>query len=194
MKRRGFIQTTLVGIAGATLPPIIDSKVGSNQKGMVSLSSDNMPVADNTDVLVCGGGSAGCAAAITAARKGVSVRLIELTGALGGNLTVGLVNNIIDSENKTGFVKEFENTMTNRGGRYSNKVDPELAKIVLEEMCESAGMKLRYHTLITGAVVDKNKRLIQVITESKAGKEAWKAKALLQEVLKQSHTIFPFVR
>ena len=44
------------------------------------------------DVIVAGGGVAGCAAALAAARNGASVLLIEKNCALGGLATVGLVN------------------------------------------------------------------------------------------------------
>ena len=43
------------------------------------------------DVIVCGGGPAGCAAAAAAARMGARVLLLEATGALGGMGTMGLV-------------------------------------------------------------------------------------------------------
>ena len=41
------------------------------------------------DVIVCGGGTAGCIAAIAAARCGVSVALIEASASLGGMMTDG---------------------------------------------------------------------------------------------------------
>ena len=41
------------------------------------------------DLLVCGGGSAGFATAVTAAKKGLSVCLVEMLGELGGVLTAG---------------------------------------------------------------------------------------------------------
>ena len=43
------------------------------------------------DVLVAGGGPAGCAAAIAARRRGLSVLLLEATSALGGTATAGQV-------------------------------------------------------------------------------------------------------
>ena len=46
----------------------------------------------STDVLVIGGGSAGCFAAISAARMGATVLLVEKNGMLGGTTTVGMVN------------------------------------------------------------------------------------------------------
>ena len=44
------------------------------------------------DVIVCGGGVAGCAAAYSAAKRGKSVLLLEKTTILGGLATTGLVN------------------------------------------------------------------------------------------------------
>ena len=50
-----------------------------------------VPVLDRTDVLVVGGGPAGLAAAISAARQGARVDLIERYGYVGGMATGGLV-------------------------------------------------------------------------------------------------------
>ena len=50
-----------------------------------------IPVDDRWEVVVAGGGPAGCAAAISAAREGAKVLLIEATGQLGGMGTAGMV-------------------------------------------------------------------------------------------------------
>ena len=50
-----------------------------------------VPVAHEVDVLICGGGFAGIAAAVAAARNGVSTMLIEKYGFLGGLATGALV-------------------------------------------------------------------------------------------------------
>lgn len=50
-----------------------------------------LPVRDEADVLVVGGGSAGVAAAVAAARAGADALLVEATGALGGLATDGLI-------------------------------------------------------------------------------------------------------
>ena len=44
------------------------------------------------NLVVCGGGVAGCAAAITAAKRGKSVLLLEKSNILGGLATLGLIN------------------------------------------------------------------------------------------------------
>src|SRR5690242_3163202 len=51
----------------------------------------DVPVYGSCDVLVVGGGPAGCAAAVAAARAGASVVLVERYGHLGGLATGGLV-------------------------------------------------------------------------------------------------------
>ena len=47
------------------------------------------PVVAEVDVLVAGGGTAGCVAALAAARQGVRVLLVERSGCLGGMMTTG---------------------------------------------------------------------------------------------------------
>ena len=49
------------------------------------------PVRGECDALVCGGGPAGCAAALAARREGLDVLLVEAQGQLGGTGTSGLV-------------------------------------------------------------------------------------------------------
>ena len=47
---------------------------------------------DRFDLIVVGGGQAGCSAALAAARQGLKVLLAEATGSLGGSATMALVN------------------------------------------------------------------------------------------------------
>ena len=60
------------------------------------------PYPDRYDVIVAGGGPAGIAAAVSAARLGVKTALIERYGILGGMLTSGHVQPILGrAEGKT---------------------------------------------------------------------------------------------
>ncbi len=139
-----------------------------------------IPVAGKTDVLVCGAGPAGVAAAIAAARAGASVQLLEMAGCLGGVWTAGLLTKILDAENKIGIMSELLEQFATRGSAVAKNTDgtvydPEIAKLVLEELCVDAGVKIRLHTRLVGAVTDSSNRVVAVLTESKSGREAWQA-------------------
>lgn len=51
--------------------------------GVVNEPVRNLPVAGRADVIVCGAGLAGLAAAVAAGRKGMKAVLIETRGCLG---------------------------------------------------------------------------------------------------------------
>ena len=56
----------------------------------------DIQIAEHADVVVCGAGPAGVAAAIAAARSGAKTRLLEVNGCLGGVWTAGLLCWILD--------------------------------------------------------------------------------------------------
>ncbi len=139
-----------------------------------------IPIAGTTDVLVCGAGPAGVAAALAAARAGASVQLIEVAGCLGGVWTAGLLTKILDAENKSGIMAEMLQEFSDRGSEVAHQTggtvyDPEVAKLVLEEMCVDAGVRIRLHTRLVGAVTDERNCVVAVLTESRSGREAWQA-------------------
>ena len=51
-----------------------------------------IPLKKEYDVIVCGGGVAGVAAAVTATKRGFSTLLLEKSNILGGLGTLGLIN------------------------------------------------------------------------------------------------------
>jgi hypothetical protein len=156
-------------------------------KGNISSSGDSVnelerkiPIVGRSDVLVCGGGPAGIGAALAAARAGATVQLIDVAGCLGGVWTVGLLTKVLDSEKKTGIMAELLLEFSKRGSVIAKEwkgtvYDPEIAKLVLEELCVEAGVKIRLHTRLVGAVTDNSNRLVAVLTESKSGRQAWLA-------------------
>ena len=56
-----------------------------------------IPVRNECDVLVVGAGPAGVGAALTAARRGARVTLVEYGGKLGGMWTLGLLSPFFDT-------------------------------------------------------------------------------------------------
>lgn len=109
------------------------------------------------DVVIAGGGTAGCACAYTAAKYGLKVLLIEKNSFLGGSITSSLVIPAMKtSENaiNTEFFETLYNKLAVLEGAitYSdgNKgwFNPELTKIVLDDMLISAGVKIIFEANI----------------------------------------------
>jgi len=112
-----------------------------------------------TDVFVLGAGSAGCAAAIAAAREGASVLLVDRGGAPGGSSTGALVtpmmpNHIAGEPLTGGIYQEVLDRLARTGDAARFKdgnlgwFNPEMLKIVLEEMLVEAGVRILYHTVL----------------------------------------------
>ena len=117
-------------------------------------SARELPVKGEFDLIVCGGGPAGFAAALAAARQGVSVMLIERNQCCGGIWTSGAMPWILDHKNKTGILAELRELCLQRGGMIhasgSLSCPPEALRLLLEELLEEAGVRLRYGTILTG--------------------------------------------
>ena len=137
-----------------------------------------LPIVEEPDIVVCGGGPAGVAAALAAARNGARTRLLETHGCLGGIWTTGLLSWILDHGNKGGIMAELLAELEARGARRYNAYDAERLKLILEEKCLEAGVEVRLHTRVVAAGVDAG-RMTVAITESKSGREAWGAKTFI---------------
>ena len=157
----------------------------STSKVAVKESARDVPVAGSCDVLIAGGGPAGIAAAVTAARKGAKVVLLEMQGCLGGIWTSGMLSCLIGM-NKSDLDREIKARLEKYGAIHVRRpkdngfnvlYEPEYMKLVCEEMCIEAGIRIRLHTSVVGVVKDASGRRIEaVVTESKKGREAWLAK------------------
>ena len=146
-------------------------------------SARNVPVVRSADVIVCGGGPAGFAAALAAARSGAKTLLIDVAGCIGGVWTAGALSLIIDSKGKPGIMAELQGQMARHSSGHwigsSIVYDPEAMKYLLETTLLEAGVSIRLHTRVVGAVTDPNGRLSTIVTESKSGREAWTAKTFI---------------
>lgn len=139
------------------------------------------PVVGSAEVVVAGGGPAGTMAALAAARAGRKVQLLEAGGCLGGIWTRGLLSWMLDSTQKPGLMALFIERVAKDWGDWHGKhflTRPESCKLALETLCLEAGVSIRLHTRVVGAVVD-NRRITHVLTESKSGREAWSAPAFV---------------
>ena len=122
------------------------------------------------DLVVAGGGPAGAAAAICAARLGARVLLAEATGCLGGMGTSGLVtafDPMADGQRMLvgGFMREVVEAMQTRGF-LGPQVTPEFynrryhcwtpfqaegLKLLLDERVVAAGVEVRFGTRVVAA-------------------------------------------
>ena len=145
----------------------------------------DIPVIAEVDVLVCGGGPAGTAAAVASARAGAQTMLLERYGCLGGLATGGLVIVLpplvrgdhqviggIGQETLERLIDAGEADYRNERG--SSRFDPEGLKRLSDEMCVDAGVLVRLHSWVVGVFGDEG-RPEGVITESKAGRQAIRA-------------------
>ena len=186
VKRRHFLRTAF---SGAALSPLLGAAAETGKPGPQTATGEyveaarSVPVMDDVDVIVCGAGPAGVTAAIVAARAGARVRLFEVHGCLGGVWTAGLLSYVLDA-NKPGFNQELMTRLKERSSLIQNGAgnyfyDPEEMKLLLEEMCLEAGVKIQFFARVVAAHSDDQKRLHTIVTESKSGRQAWRARVFI---------------
>lgn len=155
----------------------------------VTQPSRKVPVVEEVDVLVVGGGIAGSSAAIAAGRMGSKTLLIEYFGCLGGNATTGLVNSFCGFFTKPNLVPvvrgiggEIVQAMIDRKAAkekgWGLSFDPEHLKIVLDEKISEAKVNLLYYTQMLDPIVG-NDVISGIVIANKAGRQAILAKVVL---------------
>ncbi len=141
------------------------------------------------EVVVCGGGPAGCAAALAAARAGADTLLIEREGHLGG-ATVNQLVLLILSKNAVDFQgvwHEWHNELRRLNAareirRYHDgikgAVDPEQVKYAWDNLLSKAGVRFLHRALCAGAVVEGD-QVQGVIVETCAGRQVVRARRVI---------------
>ena len=155
----------------------------------------------NCDVAVLGGGIAGAAAAIQAARSGAKTVLLEKNSILGGLATSGLIYVYLPlcdgygCQTTFGLAEEILKTSTkygtgdipdwrkNRGNsarqRYYTCFSPASLSLALDELCENAGVDIWFDTWGCKGNVDKAGVLRSVAVENKSGRGTINAKIFI---------------
>jgi hypothetical protein len=149
----------------------------------------DIPVFDEVDVLVCGGGPAGFCAALAAARAGAKTLLVEQMNCMGGIATAGGHNHLClytswgSDERVVGGIpwEMVQRTLSLGYGAYHRgNFDFELEglKLALEHMAAEVGVKLLYHTLFADAIVSDG-RVVGAFIQNKSGRQAVLAKRVV---------------
>lgn len=154
------------------------------------------------NVIVVGGGIAGVSAAVSAARTGASVLLLEKGANLGGLATVGLISwyePLCNGEGKQliyGIAEELirlatqcgmENLPVKWGGtgknkprneRYSSFYSPTFFSLTLDSFVQKSGATILFDTLATYPVMKKG-HCTGILVENANGREFYPADAVV---------------
>ena len=203
MKRRNFIRTAATGTLAATSGLALasfNSETNTQAKDDAFRFTREIPK-DKVlyDVIIAGGGPAGVGAALSAARLGASVLLIEATGCLGGMGTSALVTSfdpISDGEKllQAGILLEIIDKMYARGFLGPNKTPDayktilnywtpfhaEGYKLLLDELTTEAGVEVRFFTRVIEVDAEAKKGIVNgIIQQNIEGMRYVKAKAYI---------------
>lgn len=136
-----------------------------------------LPVLDEADVLVLGGGPGGVGAAVAAARNGARTVVVERFGSFGGTWTAGLLSAIMPFPFVRGIFSEVAERLQERGAWKSwhkdygagATYDVEAVKVILDDLVTGAGAVPYFFTAVSD-VLREGARLKGVVVESKEGR------------------------
>jgi len=163
-----------------------------------------IPVIRSCDVLIAGGGIAGIAAAIAAARNGADVLLLEREFSLGGLATLGLITiylplcDGLGNQLVYGIGEELLRLSIAHGAeanyprawlengtkeekiekRFLTQFNPHLFALSAEKLLRSLGVSILYGTLACG-VLSEGQTIKAVVIENKSGRSAIAVKSVI---------------
>lgn len=187
--RRDFLKKTGLMATALSIPSLDvwgeNSSADIRLKGNAKIKTD-----DRWDVIVVGGGPAGCTAAISAAREGAKVLLIEAMGQLGGMGTAGMVPAWCPFSDGEKIIyrglaeKVFEESRRGVPHERKSKLDwvvinPEYLMRVYDRMVELAGVQVLFFSRVAAVEKSASDTLEAIIVANKAGLVAFKAKIFI---------------
>lgn len=138
----------------------------------------SVPVHRTADVVVIGGGPAGTAAAICAARSGKQTILLEHSGQLGGMGTLGNVSVFMGVGNVTGIYREIISEFLPEAlpDSHHESIWPQYSPFELRHYLncklEKEGVDVYYHTSFVAAEL-QDRRVTAVIAQTREGLRAF---------------------
>ncbi|HPD14857.1 MAG TPA: FAD-dependent oxidoreductase [Planctomycetota bacterium] len=185
--RRTFLKAS-VAAAGLGVGLAVPSDAAENPKGEAMIDfTRRIPVRHEVDVFVAGGGPAGLAAAVAAARQGRKVFLAERHTCLGGMGTAGMVPVFMQFTDGVNFLaggigREVADKLARASGfplRDGLPIKAEVLKRLYDALLAEAGVDFTFETLLIGAEKDAPDRVGHAVLAAKSGLFAVKAKVFV---------------
>lgn len=188
--RRTFIKKASLIAMAAAIPGMEGKASGDSGEKNFAWKRQKIKMDDRWDVIVVGGGPAGCTAAIAAAREGAKTLLIEAMGQLGGMGTAGMVPawcpfsdgekiiyrglaETIFRESKKGVPHEPENKLD------WVSINPEYLMSVYDRMVTESGAKVLFFSRLAAVEMRSDDTIDAVIVSNKEGLVAFKGKVYI---------------
>lgn len=191
--RRSFIATAAGGGAAALVGGCASTGAGAARDGggaQIVVSQRKIPVLAEADIVVCGGGSSGIAAAYSAARNGAKVILLERWPSLGGMGTNALVNIWHTSDRQKQVIFGVVQEVIERAGDFmerfadfpkrpeTHQFDPEGMRVVYWKMLRGAGVRVICNLTAVESIVEDG-RMRAVLVDTKEGRRAVRGKIFI---------------
>ncbi len=155
-----------------------------------TLKKNTILLNEEYDVIVCGGGPAGVAAAISAAREGAKTLLLEGSSVLGGMSTNGLVNmftNMTDGIRNVygGIAQKIINRMKSymlhvkQDEWKTVPIDFERIKQIYDQEVTAAGATVLFQSTVCGVEMKDDRNIDVILVSNKKGLTAYRAKVFV---------------
>jgi hypothetical protein len=204
--RRKFFKQFSAGIGSLLFLTDKTKAKPVNSEGNLHFEKD-VPVVDSYDVVICGGGPSGCAAALAASREGLKTLLIESQGQLGGMAVSGLVSHWLGGRSSdcahwiaSGLFKTLSEEAFRKGfalvpkdqpnKKYSPHgwwrgqltagipIDPYGVSYLLDQKMAESGVDVLFLTEAVDVQIQNNK-ITHILVSNKSGFTAYKTKAVI---------------
>lgn len=186
ISRRDFMK--LAGVTALSAGLIGQSHVeAALPNDFIKYADKKIPVLCSVDVCICGGGPAGVAAAVNAAKNGANTLLVERGIALGGLGVLGCVYPFMDTHapnSDTPYLVEVKSRLRGYGIEPFDGVtqqtwhNPETLALIHDEMCAENGVNILYQTVVVDSLTSGGK-ITAVIIQTIEGLAAVKAKIFI---------------
>ena len=198
IERRRFLRSGALVLGGAISSAATGRGLRAEDAvpGSLTIEQKPIPVIGEYDVLVCGGGPAGCAAAIAAARHGAKTLLVEKYGFLGGTTVAAGVASVLSTNGVDfqGIWHEWIRRLQQRRGvaelvavpdfrypkcpRIQTTLDTELVKWAWDSLIDEAGAEILHFAMIDGVAIE-NGAIIAVIVYTPGGRFAVRGRRVI---------------